>query len=482
MSRWITSFESHAFHSAWEKLQEQTNSIDESDIVDSESLIELARLKKVIEYINRYIKLIDPDINIANFTQNLNNLNQFIVNTTSELNQFIASPDIVYVQRANNNIDNCLNTIKAFHTVLPKVSGQGIFSMLKKYNETLEEALSKIDLPSAIQSSNDIFKLKERLLDGTDDEESVEIKIDNILRDTEEKYTQLLDYYNNTLNESEYDNTVKELITKSKDEITQYLKIAKDETTELSTKIDNFNKFYVKIFGELNDEDERVGGLKSELNSRIKTLDEFEQEQQKVHKKTLADKLKEITDYEKEQQLHNKNLFEQIKILLPSATSAGLAKAYHDERNKFEKPIFWWNIAFIVSLLIISIVSFITLKDLQTMEDFGKSILHSLPISGPLIWLAIYSSKRRSENQRLEQEYAHKEALAKSYSSYKQQIEGLKQEDQELLIRLLDTAITTMSYNASETLDKRHGDGTPAQEIVKSFVDELKKAIPESNK
>jgi len=125
-------------------------------------------------------------------------------------------------------------------------------------------------------------------------------------------------------------------------------------------------------------------------------------------------------------------------------------------------------------------VSFLTLKDLKTLEDFGKSILHSLPISGPLIWLSIYASKRRSENQRLEQEYAHKEALAKSYSGYKQQIEGLNQENQELLMQLLNTAITTMSYNASDTLDKKHGDGTPAQEIIKSFTNELKKIIPKS--
>ena len=123
-------------------------------------------------------------------------------------------------------------------------------------------------------------------------------------------------------------------------------------------------------------------------------------------------------------------------------------------------------------------MSFITLKDSNIIQDFAKNILHSLPISGPLIWLAIYASKRRSENQRLEQEYAHKETLAKSYSSYKQQIEDLNQEDKELLTKLLETAITTISYNASETLSNKHGDGTPIQEGLKSLVDEVKKIIP----
>jgi len=481
MSRWITNFESHAFHSSWEILQERIESIDKAEIANDDILIELARLIKVIEYINKYLKIIEPDINISNLSQNLNNLNQYIVNTTSEVNQFIANQNINYIQRANNNIDNCLSTIRAFNTILPKVSGQGIFAMLKKYNETLDSALSEIDLANTIQSSHKIEELKEKLIDGINDEDSVESKIEFMLNDTEDKYNRLLEYYNITLNDSEHDNTTKELIETAKGDITLYLKTAKDESTEISTKIEELNKFYIKIFGELNDDGKRIGGLKSELDNRIKTLDTFEKEQQKIHTKTLEDKLKEITNYEKEQQLHNKNLFEQIKSLLPSATNAGLAKAYYEERKKFKNPILWWNIGFIVSLLIISIISFITLKDLQTMDDFGKSILHSLPISGPLVWLAIYSSKRRSENQRLEQEYAHKEALAKSYSSYKQQLEGINQQDQELLIKLLNTAIDTMSKNASETLDKKHGDDTPVQEILKNFTDDLTKVIPKNN-
>ncbi len=134
-----------------------------------------------------------------------------------------------------------------------------------------------------------------------------------------------------------------------------------------------------------------------------------------------------------------------------------------------------------VSLVAITIFSFLSLKDLDTIEDIGKSIFHSLPISIPLVWLAIYSSKRRSENQRLEQEYAHKEALAKSYISYKRQIEELKSEDTSLLMRLLDTAIQTISYNASQSLDKKHGDGTILNEILSNVKNNNKKLKDNSN-
>ena len=88
-----------------------------------------------------------------------------------------------------------------------------------------------------------------------------------------------------------------------------------------------------------------------------------------------------------------------------------------------------------------------------------------------------FASKRRSENQRLQQEYAHKEAVAKSYIGYKEQIDELGEDDKVLLKKLLDSSINTVSYNASESLDKKHGDATPAQETIKMFVDNVTKII-----
>ncbi|MBL0687702.1 MAG: hypothetical protein JJV94_07780 [Sulfurospirillum sp.] len=123
MSRWTTSFNSDQFHASFEKLNKVLNLIDIKNITCDSTLQEIARIKKAIEYIDSYIKLIDPDINILN---TLNNLDRYIINTTNELSSFKANKNIVYIQRANSSIDVCLNTIKNFHTVLPKVSGQGI--------------------------------------------------------------------------------------------------------------------------------------------------------------------------------------------------------------------------------------------------------------------------------------------------------------------------------------------------------------------
>lgn len=472
MSKWITQYEAHAFHAQWKQLKDKLDEISSDEIATEDAVFEVARLKKVVTYIDSYMKIIDPEINV-NMTNVLNSMQTSARDALSHINSYLSNKNIGHLHHANNYIDTCLTTSKQLNTVLPKVTGRSINSMLTDYNNTIKDALGDINLSEAIASSKEIESLKNKLVD---DEDSIESQVNSMLKDTEEKHAKLVEFYNNVLNDEEYNDTTKELISKAKEkveesqtEISGYLKKTKEDILELSKKIEDFEKYYVNVFGEIDEdveEEVRKGGLKEEIESRLKSLEKFDKDQQKVFVDTLKQKVKGLHNYEKVQNERHNKLFEHINSLLPSATSAGLATAYYEERGKFKDPIMYWNIAFIITLLAISIVSFFTLQELNTIEDFGKSILHTLPITGPLIWLAIYASKRRSENQRLEQEYAHKEALAKSYSSYKKQIEELNQEDQELLVKLLDTSIAAVAYNASETLDGKHGDNTPIEEIL----------------
>ena len=325
---------------------------------------------------------------------------------------------------------------------MPKISTRAISTMLGEYNKAIVDALSFINLEKIKHEFEQIKQLKNELID---DKESIEKRIKTIFIDIEKKYELISEYYNEVLIDNENSGSVKTQISIAKKSITEDIRIIKESIIEATNELEELEKFYIKIYGKLDENKEkRIDGLKQELDTRISKLSEFEIQQNKKYKA----------------------LIEEIEGLLPSATSVGLASAYYEERKKFNLPIILWNATFILSLIGITIFSFFSLKDLNSLQDIGKVLLHSLPITVPLIWLAIYASKRRSENQRLEQEYAHKEALAKSYSSYKQQIEALNKEDETLLIKLLDTSIQTISHNASESLDKKHGDGTILSEIV----------------
>ena len=71
------------------------------------------------------------------------------------------------------------------------------------------------------------------------------------------------------------------------------------------------------------------------------------------------------------------------------------------------------------------------------------------------IWLAAFSSKQYRQNKRLEQEYAHKEVLAKSYQGYKRELEsqGKTITDKEIIGALHKVLVATIAKNPSEIMD-----------------------------
>jgi hypothetical protein len=224
----------------------------------------------------------------------------------------------------------------------------------------------------------------------------------------------------------------------------------------IELEIAEFVKFHTKVFGVVDEKTEkRTGGLDAALETLKKNL----------------------VDFEIAQNLKYKALNEEIESLLPGATNAGLATAYRDMKKSFDKPIKNAGRVFYASISILIVASivlattkigwfyieFIEIKDWTTVM---RSIAYKLPFYGPIVWLAYFATKRRSEAQRLQQEYAHKEALASSYNNYKKQIEELDQKDTEMRKDLIRIVIEAIAYNASTTLDGKHGDQMPTQDAL----------------
>ena len=107
-----------------------------------------------------------------------------------------------------------------------------------------------------------------------------------------------------------------------------------------------------------------------------------------------------------------------------------------------------------------------------------RALIYKVPFVAPVVWLAIFSSTRRSQYERLQQEYAHKEALSSSYESYKKQLQDLKGDSEELQRELIAKAIDCVAYNASATLDGKHGDKTPLHQLFEKLnLDEVQKIL-----
>ena len=471
MSRWIDEFNNHAFQTSWKDLKAK---LDEAEVGEASAadMEELARLKKAIAFLDGAIESIDPElIKIAS----LNNFNQQASACRDQINSYNSNSNIGHIRNANDNIDNLLAYVRPY-LIYPDKIKKSLLSAVRAYTKEMDKHLGHIaDTEGEYNRAKEYRKEIEEYytLLFEDDNESIKAQISYLLEQSKEKYDKLNAFYNETLIDEDSMST-KTSVEEAKKDILRNSKEANDKLVEASGKIEELDKFYIKIFGALGDDDNRTGGLAEEIEKRIVALESFKVAQEKAYEAEMLSRLDSLQKYEKEQQENNKNIYEQIESLLPGATSAGLAKAYHDMRDSFKVPTRIWSTVFIAALIVMFVGAYKTLGDVQGYKETLSHILHYLPLYVPTVWLAIYASKRRSENKRLEQEYAHKEAMAKSYASYKKQIEELKQEDQQLLVKLIESSISTISHNASESLDKKHGDNTPVTEILKSILETIK--------
>ena len=453
MSRWMTRYGSSDFHSKWELFKTKFSEFNIKEIGNVEIIDEYNRLGKVIIFIDSYLKLIDPELSPENL---LDNSRSYLESALHYFDLFINNRTIDYIVATNNYIDQLITGLRNLNTLMPKISSRSVSNMVQEYTDTIKKALEDINLEKIKTDVREIYRLKNELIDG---ENSIEYSVKDFFGEIKEKYTKIAEFHDEALVDEKDYISIKTEILDAKKDILNDINLTKKSLTEANENLEELEKFYVKIFGKFDEEEgKRIGGLEQELATRKKELEEFKNDQ-----------INKLNELKEEHGSKYKAFEEEIEKLLEGATSAGLANAYSVERQKFIWPIRIWNGVFVVCLFAISILSFETLKNLSSIEEIAKSMLHSLPITLPLIWVAVYASKRRSENQRLEQEYAHKEALARSYISYKKQIGELGKEDSELLEKLILEAINAISYNASKTLDKKHGDGTILNEITQSI-------------
>jgi hypothetical protein len=111
-------------------------------------------------------------------------------------------------------------------------------------------------------------------------------------------------------------------------------------------------------------------------------------------------------------------------------------------------------------------------------EEMVRTLLTRVPIVLPVVWVAIFSATRRSQYERLQQEYAHKEAFASSYESYKKQLQQLQIDADGLQKELIGKAIEAISFNASKTLDGNHTEKPPVYQLLEKLnVEDLKKIL-----
>ncbi|MCH9694776.1 MAG: hypothetical protein K0U72_09725 [Gammaproteobacteria bacterium] len=173
------------------------------------------------------------------------------------------------------------------------------------------------------------------------------------------------------------------------------------------------------------------------------------------------------------------DLAKEVTALLPGATSAGLAAAFRERKLDFRMPKSIWAGVFILSMLALFAIAYVdpvTLErgTLMTTGDLFEAVLRRIPFLLPVVWLAIYASTRNSQALRLEEEYAHKETVAKSFKGYKQQIEeteggGPGEENGESMKKLVELSLDVLARHPSRIYESKQEDISPVGSFFERF-------------
>lgn len=253
-----------------------------------------------------------------------------------------------------------------------------------------------------------------------------------------------------------------ETISKSITEIEQSVQIDAESVSSvkvtagkleesIKSTAENIDGVYDSLFGEKDSEGKRTGGLYTDIKKRLEEIDT---------KRTEQDE-----DFQK--------LYEKVESLLPGATSAGLAKAYADQKATYAKPEFIWSIVTVFAMVGITGLGYITFLDATEVTNVTEAfalLVIRLPIFVGVTWLAIYAGKQQSQSGRLRQEYAHKETMARSLEGYKREIESLADIDNPVLNKFMQNAVESVAFNPSSTLDKKHENKPP-------YIDEISETL-----
>lgn len=493
------------------KFEEIASKISNIDVagLSTEDRDEIAHLKKVFKYIYEMLKSLDPDfIPIRTIDATKTSL----LNIDSYLNGYSTSSYIDYVRSINEDyLDTLLRDLMPFFFYKGKIA------------ESLEKALNEYSTTISEHASSYLNEVKQASITAQKSLENIE----NIASDATNKQELFTNYSTDIFGKEGLKNKISELVTnfekKSLDinklhqnifdendgievKVNEYLSNGKEQNDNLNNLTKNSEKilgeikaFHKDVFGEEDEYGILKGGLKNELLERKSELDEFKTEQQKRYDE----------------------LNSQIESLLPGATSAGLSSAYSEMHDKFSTEVrdygryFYASIAILLLIIVLvnmpSIWNYIIslfqdeypkgifINSFKVAIPHGSftlngqevslgnraitildSFIYKLPFILPAIWLVLFVSRRRNEAQRLAQEYAHKKVLAKSYESYKQQIEKLSTEEQnKLLPILMENMLKAIALNPAETLDRNHKEPTPVEEVIKKkefwdFIEKIK--------
>lgn len=484
MTRWIQEFEQSPFKRTWAALLEAVEQLDVDDKTVATTVEELARLRKALTFLDRVIISADLELTPRSVWSSCDGQAQGCL---GQVRAYESSRDASHLTNANENVDNLLTYVRPY-MVVPEQAIDALGAAVHSFSEQVSDyaravqergAAARHDLAAAVAGAQttlyELEQIRSRaqgidayLFDGIDGNNGADTFVRRTVSEIQAHSSEIQATHDRlTVGPS---STVAEIGT-AETQIREMRDRLKALTESADAEHKDLELFYARIFGKPADDDSgrRDGGLKAELD----------------------DRLNQLSTFEKEHRTRHDAMFAKVEALLPGAASAGLASAYKTMKDSFATSVSRYTRAFYGALGLLLVggltvvtdsVSFsplqIKLVQSHDWQEMLRSMLTRVPVIIPLVWIAVFSATRRSQYERLQQEYAHKESLASSYESYKKQLQDLKVNAEELQQALIAKAIDAIAYNASVTLDGKHAEKPPVVQLLEKLsLDDAKKLM-----
>lgn len=485
MSRWVSQLNEVKSLPEWVQFTKLSDTLQIDDLSDEKRVSETNRLKKIVAQLSSTFDLIDPELIGPSVWDQAK---QSIKAAFSSLNNYHSSKDIQHLIASNNAIDIAVAITRPYLTgaenkrdVVIKAYEDRIQS-IERFFETkssqLNESYMEIStLLDGIKVENKkiqtikqkIDDLDKRFFEGSEGNFALTSEIDSLMSEMRKAQSEIKAYRSLLLEGTPEQDSIRASITQAANDISANAKSVKSN-------------------------DELIAKLREKIEAFAGTVliasDAPESENSQTTEGRLNDLIKRLVDFEKDQKSKYLALNTQIEELLPGATSAGLGAAYEKLEQSFTPQITTYTNIFFGTVAGIFFSSFIltidtlkfwpfelTLYKFADLPEMLKYFAFRLPIIFPLVWLAIFASRRRGQYERLQQEYAHKKALAQSYYSYKNQIEDLGEGYSELSGDLIKVMVDAVAFNASQTLS-----GQAEVKVSRSTLDLVRDLVGMKNR
>lgn len=159
----------------------------------------------------------------------------------------------------------------------------------------------------------------------------------------------------------------------------------------------------------------------------------------------------------------------KIDGLLGDANRTGMAASFTNRGLELKWPLIGWLSVFGVSLigLVVMGVKYIAPILIENSPTTWEQLPLRLALTAPFVWLGWFAARQYGFTSRLREDYAYKEASAKSFEGYKREA---KEVDAEMLKKLLEQAIKNLGDNPIRIYEGKNNHPSPTHELFDNLM------------